>query len=93
MEWTRGEVPGTTYGLSDSGWIDTELFKQWFFQHFLCHAGSSQPLLLLLDSHSSHFNLDVVTMAEKMMLLFISLYPTHEMQPLDAAVFGSLKCT
>ncbi|XP_065894182.1 uncharacterized protein [Dysidea avara] len=28
MEWTRGEVPGTTYGLSDSGWIDTELFKQ-----------------------------------------------------------------
>jgi len=37
MEWTKGEVPGTTYG---SGWIDTELFKQWYF---LCHAGSSQP--------------------------------------------------
>jgi len=37
MEWTRGEVPGITYDLSDSGWIDTELFKQWFFQHFLCH--------------------------------------------------------
>ena len=35
MEWTKGEVPGTTYGLSDSGWIDSELFKQWFFQHFL----------------------------------------------------------
>jgi len=22
MEWTQEEVPGTTYGLSDSGWMD-----------------------------------------------------------------------
>ena len=26
-EWMKGEVPGTQYGLSDSGWVDTELFK------------------------------------------------------------------
>jgi len=81
MEWTRGEVPGTTYGLRDSGWIDTELFKQWFFQHFLCHAGSSRPILLLLDGHSSHFNLDVVLpWQEKMMLLFTLWYPTPHMR-------------
>ena len=30
MEWTKGEVPGTTYGLSDRGWIDMVLFKGWF---------------------------------------------------------------
>ena len=39
--WTEKEVPGTTYGLSDSGWMDMELFKQWFLKHFLCHASSS----------------------------------------------------
>ena len=80
MEWTKGEVPGTTYGLSDSGWIDSELFKQWFFQHFLRHAGSSRPLLLLLDGHSSHFNLDAVTMArENDPISFTHLYPTPPM--------------
>jgi len=25
--WTRGEVPGTSYGLSDKGWITTKLFQ------------------------------------------------------------------
>jgi len=33
--WTEKEVPGTTYGWSDSGWMDMELFKQWFLKHFL----------------------------------------------------------
>lgn len=27
---TLGEVPGTMYRLSSSGWIDSELFEQWF---------------------------------------------------------------
>ena len=27
LQWTENEVPGTTYGLSDSGWMDMELFK------------------------------------------------------------------
>jgi len=26
-DWTVGEVPGTRYGLSDTGWVDTYLFK------------------------------------------------------------------
>ena len=46
-----GEVPGTTYGLSSLGWIDMELFKGWFVNHFLQHAVSARPLLLLLDNH------------------------------------------
>ncbi len=35
QDLTRGEVPGTVYGLSSSGWMDTELFKEWFLNHFL----------------------------------------------------------
>jgi len=27
MEWMKEEVPGTTYGLSDNGWIDMELLS------------------------------------------------------------------
>jgi len=51
MERTQKEIPGTTYGLSDSGWIDMHLFKQWFIKHFIFHANAAQPLLLLLDGH------------------------------------------
>ena len=27
--WMQEEVPGTSYGLSDNGWIDTDLFDSW----------------------------------------------------------------
>ena len=59
-----GEVPGTLHGMSDSGWMDEELFANWFSSHFLCHAVSSRPLLLILDGHTSHYTLDLVECIE-----------------------------
>ena len=38
---SKGEVSGTLYGTSDSGWMDQELFASWFPSHFLEHAVSS----------------------------------------------------
>ena len=32
--WTEHEIPGTKYGLSDKGWIDTDLFEGWLVEHF-----------------------------------------------------------
>ena len=29
MEWRKDKVVGTSYGLSDSGWVDSELFRGW----------------------------------------------------------------
>ena len=93
VEWTVGEVPGTTYGLSDNGWIDMELFKGWLKDHFLKFAVSSRPLLLLLDGHSSHYNPEAIRLAKANDIILFTLVPhtTHEMQPLDTAVFGPLK--
>ena len=50
------EVDGTIYGLSPSGWMDGELFQEWFHYHFLRHAPAARPLLLLLDGHLSHYH-------------------------------------
>ena len=93
LEWAEGEVPGTTYGLSDSGWMEMHLFKHWLIKHFLPKVGSGRPILLLLDGHSSHYNLEAVTFARKNDIILFTLVPhtTHEMQPLDTAVFGPLK--
>ena len=32
--WTAHEIPGTKYGLSDKGWINTDLFEGWLVEHF-----------------------------------------------------------
>ena len=91
--WTKGEVPGTRYGLSDSGWIDQELFHGWLAEHFLAHAIGSRPLLLLLDGHSSHFEPKTIRFAKENGVIVFCLPPhtTHEAQPLDCSLFGPLK--
>ena len=81
-----GEIPGTMYGMSNSGWINGELFDQWFHYHFLPHAPASRPLLLLLDGHSSHFTPSVIRKAAEEQVVVFCLpppYTTHETQPLD----------
>ena len=30
----KGEVPGTSYALSDKSWINVDIFRHWFEQHF-----------------------------------------------------------
>ena len=91
-EWTIGEVPGTIYGMSEKGWTDQELFMFWL-KHSLSHAVPARPLLLLLDGHSSHFELSSIQLAEKEGVIILCLPPhtTHESQPLDCSVFGPLK--
>ena len=90
---TNGEVPGTMYGLSDSGWIDSEIFESWFVSHFLVHAPPARPLLLLMDGHSSHFSPLFVNKAAEEQIIVFCLPPqsTHKTQPLDKGVFGPLK--
>lgn len=90
---TKGEVPGTMYGLSSNGWIDSELFTQWFCHHFLAYAPPVRPLLLLLDGHSTHFNPVTVEKAAKEKVIMFCLPPhsSHRTQPLDKGCFGPLK--
>ena len=92
-EWTKGEFPGTTYGLSDNGWINSELFEAWLSEHFLQHAVSARPLLLLLDGHSTHYQPQLLRLAKESDVVMLCLPPhtTHEAQPLDCGVFGPLK--
>ncbi len=92
-ELTRGEVPGTIYGLSASGWMDGELFYEWFYKHFLLYAPAARPLLLLLDGHSSHYSPQFIQEASRQGVIVFCLPPntTHACQPLDVTAFHSLK--
>ena len=92
-KWARGEVPGTRYGLSSSGWMDQVLFKGWLVEHFITHAVQGRPLLLLLDGHSSHFEPETIKFAKDNNIIIFCLPPhtTHEAQPLDVSLFGPFK--
>ena len=92
-EWTRGEVPGTQYGLSDTGWTNKTLFHGWLVEHFLVHAVQGRPLLLLVDGHSSHYDPETIRFAKEHNVIIFCLPPhtTHEAQPLDVSFFGPLK--
>lgn len=92
-DWTRGQVPGTRYGLSSTGWVDTELFKGWLSKHFLKHAVGSRPLLLVLDGHSTHYQPELIKycLDSDVILMCLPPHTTHESQPLDSSVFKPLK--
>ena len=60
---------------------------------FFKHAVSERPLLLLLDGHSTHYQLEVIRYARQNKVLMLCLPPhtTHEVQPLDCTVFSPFK--
>ena len=90
--WTRNEVSGSRYGVSDKGWVDQELFHYWLKDH-LSNAVSQRPLLLLLDGHSSHFEPQSIEFTKDNQIIIFCLPPhtTHECQPLDVGLLGTLK--
>nr|XP_020491160.1 tigger transposable element-derived protein 6-like [Labrus bergylta]XP_029133493.1 tigger transposable element-derived protein 6-like [Labrus bergylta] len=85
--------PNALYGWSDTGCINSELFKKWFLKHFLPCAPKERPLLLIFDGHKSPVNLEVVEAARKEDVIFLCLPPhcSHILQPLDAGLFVLLK--
>ena len=92
-DMANGEVPGTQYGFSDSGWMKAKLFDAWFRKQFLRYAPASRPLILVLDGHSSHYCPDTLKLAAENGVIIFTLPPntTHLTQPLDKGVFGPFK--
>eukprot|EP00794_Sanderia_malayensis_P021114 gene21114-23182_t len=87
--------PGTIGGVSDSGWVDTDLFFK-FVKHFLKHTKCSKDskVLLILNGHKSHTkNIELIDYAKENGLSLLSLPPhtSHKLQPLDRSFLKGLK--
>ncbi|XP_047537873.1 MFS-type transporter clz9-like [Vanessa atalanta] len=80
--------------VSDSGFVNTELFINWL-HHFkdFSHPSTEDPVLLLLDNHTSHVSLDAVKFARENNIVMLTLPPhgSHKLQPLDRSFFSPLK--
>ncbi|KAL0809939.1 hypothetical protein ABMA28_010794 [Loxostege sticticalis] len=91
----RGCPPGAEGVAHPSGWIQMNIFTDWF-KHFIKHTNPTPEsrVLLILDGHFSHTrNIDVIDLARDNNVDIISLPPhtTHKMQPLDKTFMGPLK--
>ena len=79
---------------SDSGFVNSDLFLDWM-KHFQSTVKScpEDPVLLILDNHSSHISLDVVLYCRQHSIHMLSLPPhsSHKAQPLDMCFYGPLK--
>jgi hypothetical protein len=95
QELMNGTLPGSVQVCHPSGWIQSEIFSQWFL-HFMKHTKPTKedPVILVLDRHYSHTrNLEVVTLAQEYHVDIVCLHPysSHKMQPLVKAFMGPLK--
>ena len=88
----NGALPGTVIEYTKKGWMDALTFVR-FIDHFDQHAGTERPVLLILDSVSSHVDMAAFSRAAEKGIELYRLVPnaTHLMQPLDKGVFGALK--
>lgn len=90
-----GAPNGTLFRAHPSGWMQSDLFVDWF-KHFIQYTKpmASDPVLLILDGHASHTkNLEFLELARDNCVTVISLPPhcTHRLQPLDVSLMGPLK--
>ena len=92
----RDPFPSAVYGSSPTGWFTMNVFEDWFEKVIVPWAEAPERGLnrvIVGDNLSSHFSPKVMELAGKHGVSFRLLPPncTHYLQPLDVAVFRSLK--
>lgn len=85
---------GSIFDAQDSGWITVSGFLKWleaFVKHV--HPTKESPVLLILDGHSTHKDLQVILFAKENYVHMLSLPPhtTHKLQPLDRTIMKPFK--
>ena len=87
-----GSTEGSDIAYTKKGWMDATTFAK-FVDHFDKHAGTERPVVLPIDSISSHIDLTVFSEASAKGIELYRIVPnaTHLMQPMDKGVFGPLK--
>lgn len=91
----HGAPPGTKFTGNPSGYMNLDVFSI-FFDFFVEHTHPSEtnPILLLIDGHSSHTkNLAVIEKARQNHVTIVVLPPhcSNKLQPLDVSFMGPFK--
>ncbi|KAJ8927232.1 hypothetical protein NQ314_020329 [Rhamnusium bicolor] len=89
-----GDLPGTTDGAEKTGWVNSEAFMDILKHlHGFVKSTPESPILLIIDNHQSHISISSLEFCKSngIMLLSLSPHTSGKLQPLDKAVYKSLK--
>lgn len=94
LEYMEGAPKDSIALFNSKGYMDSAGFLR-TLEHIKTHAVPSkeEPILLILDNHSSHLTVDAIRLCRQFGIHMISLPPhtSHKTQPLDLTVFGPFK--
>ena len=77
--------------LSPKGWINADLFAEWF-QQLIESISSQSPAVLFMHSHASHTTPEILSKTSDNGTYFVTFpsHTTHLLQPLDVGVYKPL---
>ena len=92
-ELLDGCLPGTAGTVSNSGWSNSEIFKNYLSEHFLRYCiqpTAEKPVLILYDGHKSHVSVSLSEWARQrhLILFVLPAHTSHILQPMDVGCFG-----
>lgn len=94
-ELLNGASPGTSGTVSETGWSNGAIFREYLENHFLKFVPRSdnQKVLLLLDGHRSHVSVDLIEWAKEqgIIIFFLPAHTSHILQPMDVSCYGPLE--
>lgn len=91
-----GIPPDWAIGKSENGWMTQELFYEYIcniFFKWVQQQNIPLPVIFFMDGHSSHVSLPLSKFCTRNGIELVALYPnaTHVLQPMDVAVFHTMK--
>ena len=88
------EPDGWLFRQTPSGFINSEIFLEWFEEIFLKYKPTGKPCLLIMDAHSTPVSSGFIDSAKfnNVEVLTIPSKSSHVLQPLDQ-IFSLLKET
>lgn len=83
-------------GLSDNGWMNSDVFFEYIknvLHPHLVRTGTQFPVVLFVDGHKSHLTYATSELCTNLGIILIALYPncTRLLQPADVSAFKPLK--
>lgn len=75
MENWFNEVPQMAVSATERGWMETNLFYNWFKNLFLKQIGPERPVLLIYDGHVTHVSTKLIKLAKDNEVTIMKLPP------------------
>ena len=73
--WMKNGPAACLFSVSDSGWMESSNFLQWFSKMYVPAVMHLTPVVLFFDGHHSHISLELLKVARSNDIYLVCLPP------------------